>query len=389
MSVRSKAVDSELEDLVRDIERVLGGGVLASILLLDEDGGKLRPAAAPSLPREYTRAIHELPIGPRAGSCGTAMYRREQVIVIDVASDPLWSEYRHLALAHGLRACWSTPIAGADGRLLGTFALYYRTPRAPLPEQLWAIDVVKRTAAIVIERKRADAERERLDALRRDFIAVVAHELGNPLSSIQGSVEIMRRSGQFNARWADCILRQTQQLGRLITDLLDSNQIEGGRLRLRRDRSDLTTVLRACADEAAVLCSSHAIRVQAPEGPLDGFWDADRVTQVVRNLLSNAIKYSPDGGEVLVRLHASEHTADVTIADHGVGIAPEVVPRLFDGFYRAPSTAKSVRGMGIGLYVCRQLIEAHGGSISVVSQLGEGTTITFRLPRNGTSEVRA
>src|SRR6202022_4915150 len=100
--------------------------------------------------------------------------------------DPLWSEYRHLALAHGLRAFWSPPIAGADGRLLGTFALYYRTPRAPLPEQLWAIDVVKRTAAIVIERKRADAERERLDALRRDFIAGGAPEQGNPPSSTQG-----------------------------------------------------------------------------------------------------------------------------------------------------------------------------------------------------------
>jgi signal transduction histidine kinase len=343
MSARGEAADSVLEDLVLDIERVLGGGVLGSILLLDDDGVKLRHAAAPSLPREYIKALH----------------------------------------------VWSTPIEGANGRLLGTFALYYRTPRAPLPEQLHAIDIVKRTAAAVIERKRADAERDRLAASQRNFIAVLAHELRNPLSSIQGSVEIMRRSGQYNARSVDGILRQTQQLGRLITDLLDSTQIEDGRLQLRRDRSDLTAVLHACVDEVAALCSSHAIRVQAPEGPLDGFWDADRVMQVVRNLLSNAIKYSPDGGEVLVRLHASEQTADVSIADHGVGIAPEVVPRLFNPFYRAPSTATTVRGTGIGLYVSKQLIEAHGGSISIVSQLGEGTTITFRLPRNGASEARA
>jgi signal transduction histidine kinase len=182
------------------------------------------------------------------------------------------------------------------------------------------------------------------------------------------------------------MLRQTRQLERLITDLLDAHQLEVGCLELRLDRSDLTALVRACVDEAAALSPLHAICVDAPEGPLEGIWDADRITQVVRNLLSNAIKYSPDGGEVLVKLEANEQIVDVSVIDRGAGIEPEAVPRLFDRFYRAPSTAGSVQGMGVGLYVCKQLVEAHKGSISVASQLGEGTTITLHLPRGGGAE---
>ena len=244
------------------------------------------------------------------------------------------------------------------------------------------------TGIIFLSSMRDISERRAFEALQRDFIAMVGHELRNPLSSIQGSAHTMRLSGQFNARGVDRILWQTRQLERLITDLVDANHIDRGRLQLRRERSDLTAFLRACADEAAALSSSHQVRVEGPEGPLDGLWDADRVAQVVRNLLSNAIKYSPDGGEVLVKIEASATIVDVSITDHGVGIAPEAVPRLFDRFYRASGTAERVRGMGVGLYVCKQLIEAHGGTISVASQLGKGTTIRFRLPRDGSSDPR-
>jgi PAS domain S-box-containing protein len=229
-------------------------------------------------------------------------------------------------------------------------------------------------------------ERRAHEASHRDFIAMVGHELRNLIGAIQGSAGIMNVKGQFNERRGDRVLRQTRQLERLIADLLDAHQLESGCLELRLDRSDLTALVRACVDEAAALSSSHALRVDAPEGPLDGLWDADRVMQVVRNLLSNAIKYSPAGGEVLITLAASEHMVDVSVADRGAGIAPDDVPRLFDRFYRAPGTAGSVQGMGVGLYVCKQLVEAHGGTISVASQQGEGTTITFRIPRAGAAE---
>ncbi len=129
-------------------------GMLCSVLLLDDDGARLRHGAAPSLPPAYVQAIDGEPIGPAAGSCGTAAFRREQVIVTDIATDPLWERYRAAALACGLRACWSTPIFGGDGRCLATFAMYYREPRAPAPEHLDLIDIATQTAAIAIQHDR-------------------------------------------------------------------------------------------------------------------------------------------------------------------------------------------------------------------------------------------
>src|SRR3989441_947895 len=148
-----------LDALCRLVEE-LSEGSLVSILLLDPDGNRLWHGAAPSLPKSYTDAIDGAFIGPAAGSCGTAAYRKEPVIVSDIAQDPLWADYRDLALPHGLRACWSTPVLASDGRLLGTFAIYSREPRSPTPQQQNIIEQITDLASIAIERKRAEEERQ-------------------------------------------------------------------------------------------------------------------------------------------------------------------------------------------------------------------------------------
>lgn len=132
-------------------------GMLGSILLLDEDGVHVRHGAAPSLPTEFVAAVNGQPIGPSAGSCGTAAYRKEAVFVEDIATDPLWANYKSAALPHGLHASWSTPIFDAQQRVLGTFAMYYRQPGLPLPEHRQLIDIVTHIAAIAITRHRAEA----------------------------------------------------------------------------------------------------------------------------------------------------------------------------------------------------------------------------------------
>ncbi len=135
-------------------------GLLCSIQLLEANRKSLRNGAAPSLPDSYTRAIDGTTIGPRVGCCGTAAYRGQPVIVTDIATDPLWSDYRDLALSHGLRACWSTPIISKDDKILGTFAMYYREPRGPSQQDLQVIERATHLSAIAIERQRAEAERQ-------------------------------------------------------------------------------------------------------------------------------------------------------------------------------------------------------------------------------------
>jgi PAS domain S-box-containing protein len=142
-----------LDTLCLDIEKDRPG-LLCSVLFLDRDGATLRHGAAPSLPEEYKQAIDGAKIGPSVGSCGTAMYRKQPVIVSDIAIDPLWADYRHLALPHGLRACWSTPIQAQDGSILGTFAIYYREPRTPDAQHLQLIAHATHLVALAIERDR-------------------------------------------------------------------------------------------------------------------------------------------------------------------------------------------------------------------------------------------
>ena len=131
-------------------------GMLGSILLLDPDGIHVRHGAAPSLPAEFNAAVDGQPVGPVAGSCGTAAYRKEAVFVEDIASDPLWVNYKAAAIPHGLRACWSTPIFDEQGQVLGTFAMYYREPGLPQAEHLRLIDTTTHIAAIAINRSRAE-----------------------------------------------------------------------------------------------------------------------------------------------------------------------------------------------------------------------------------------
>jgi diguanylate cyclase (GGDEF)-like protein/PAS domain S-box-containing protein len=154
-----------LADALRAIIELIESGspdMIASILLLDEDGVHLRHGAAGRLPAAYCRAIDGLSIGPRVGSCGTAMYRRETVICEDLATDPLWKDYRKLAARHGLRACWSTPIVDPQQRVLGSFALYFREPMRPRPRHRRLVETATHVAAIAIARQRAESERLRL-----------------------------------------------------------------------------------------------------------------------------------------------------------------------------------------------------------------------------------
>ena len=149
------ALRTSLEEIVRFIE-AQAPGMRGSILLLDAEGAHVRHGAGPSLPPEYMEAIDGAPIGPMAGSCGTAAFTREPVYVEDIATDPRWVAYKQLALPHDLRACWSTPIFDAEGKVLGTFAMYYRQPSLPTADHRQLIEVATQLASIAISRARTE-----------------------------------------------------------------------------------------------------------------------------------------------------------------------------------------------------------------------------------------
>ncbi|MBM4422062.1 MAG: PAS domain S-box protein [Chloroflexi bacterium] len=159
-----------LETLARAVETRLPGA-MCSIAILDAESQRLRLALALSLPEEFVGGLDGLPIGPQAGSCGTAAFRGETVIVSDIKHDELWADYREAALAHGLRACWSKPAFSSAGKVLGTIAFYFREPRSPGPYELRLIDTTAHLASIIIQRHEAEeAERERVSALQHTYL---------------------------------------------------------------------------------------------------------------------------------------------------------------------------------------------------------------------------
>jgi PAS domain S-box-containing protein len=226
------------------------------------------------------------------------------------------------------------------------------------------------------------SERRALERLQQEFIAMVSHDLRNPLTGIKGRAQLMRRRKTYDDRAIEAILAQVDQQERLIDDLLEVSRLEAGGLVLERSPWDLVQEARAAAEQAQVQTDSHTIRFEAPSEAIDGVWDRSRLDRVFANLLTNAVKYSPAGGEIVMRIERRGHEARVSVQDQGVGIAAEALPHLFDRFYRVPgSPAGDAPGLGLGLYIARQLVEAHGGRIWVESDgEGRGSTFRFALP---------
>ncbi len=227
---------------------------------------------------------------------------------------------------------------------------------------------------------------ERLNQLKSEFITLVSHEFRTGLVGIQGFSEMIRDADDLAREdikaFAADINKDAQRLNRMINDMLDLDRIEAGRLTLRLESVDINGVLQDAVERARASSDRHHIEVKLdPSMPVTEC-DADRVAQIVANLLTNAVKYSPDGGEILVSSEASEGFVEVSVRDHGVGIAPEFAKRLFSRYERYEKTSGKIIGTGLGLAIARQIVEMHGGRIWVDTTVGSGSDFRFRLPMN-------
>jgi PAS domain S-box-containing protein len=225
------------------------------------------------------------------------------------------------------------------------------------------------------------SERRTLEHARQRFLAMVTHELGNPLAAVRGYAQLMRRRSAYDEQALDLIVAKTGLLERLIRDLLESTRLEVGRMSLQRSWVNLGVL----AEEAAKLVESrgsdYRLRVDLDGSPVLVWCDRDRLAQVFANLLDNAVKYSPTGGEIAIRIEASPSEARVSVSDQGMGIEPETLARLFDEYFRAGQRQAETEGLGLGLYITRGIVEAHGGRINASSTVGLGSTFSFTLPR--------
>lgn len=253
---------------------------------------------------------------------------------------------------------------------------------APLKNDEGEIDAVVGVFQDVAPLK--EAER-----LRDEFISVVSHELRSPLTPIRGFAQIMAREldkeggHERHVAWLQTLQQHTDRLTRLVDDLLDVSRMRAGRLRVLREEVDLVDLCRALVESKRASQSTHEIVLDTDMGSLTAWMDGDRVHQIIDNLVSNAIKYT-DGGTITVGL-AREPDGDIriSVSDEGYGIPQRERESLFTAFYRARSANESaVPGLGLGLYIVRELVLAHNGTISVDEAAGGGARFTVELPRD-------
>jgi PAS domain S-box-containing protein len=261
----------------------------------------------------------------------------------------------------------------------------WQISRVPLPDGRFGVVCYFRDISAHVHARMA---LETADRQKNEFLAMLAHELRNPLAPLQNAGEILSRTlpAQSSGHAVVGMLkRQVSQLTRLVDDLLDVSRITQGRVELQRRPIEIGNVVTQAIETAEPLfqAGQHEVSVLANSRALYVDGDITRLVQCVVNILTNAAKYTDTGGKIRIETRAEGHEAVVTIADSGVGISSELLPRVFDLFVQGERTLdRSLGGLGIGLSVARRLIEMHGGRLSAFSPgLGQGATFEIRLPR--------
>jgi signal transduction histidine kinase/CheY-like chemotaxis protein len=372
-------------------------GLKCSILLMDAAHECVTVGAGPSLPAEYNAAVEGLRIGPTVGSCGTASFWNVPVIVESIADDPLWASLRGVAELAGLAACWSHPITGTDGSVLGAMALYAEKASAPTQRQMDALELSSHMVALAVERERLE-EQLRLAAKMQALGVLaggIAHDFNNMLTAIQGSAELgllaLTEGGEAGPLMQNIITACDGATG-LCSQML----AYAGQNTLSSEVLDLNALVEELGGLLQVALSKKAtLSLELMGDSLGVLGDRSQLRQVVMNLITNAADAigNHEGSIVLrtqarmlrleeqgARLEAADLDAGeyvvLRVSDTGDGMDAETQARIFDPFF----TTKSA-GHGLGLAAVQGIVRAHGGTISLESTRGVGTTFTVMLPR--------
>lgn len=398
MLARGQPLNAILTTLVESCEAAFPA-MLGSLHLIDDAGKRLLSGAAPSLPEFFVEASNGLEIGMAAGSCGTAAYLKERVIVSDIATHPYWAKYTALAEQARLRACWSQPILSTDGNVLGTFAMYYRDITEPSEEELKFIAETANLAGIAIEahhtstaRQAAQQNAEKANQAKSQFLATMSHEFRTPLNAILGISDMLRGkylgdidSDEYIAYAAD-IYNSGRHLLDLINDILDISEIEAGKRTFNFEAFYTDNPLTECIKSVRPLADAEDIELTAEiaSGLPALYADKRAFTQIVLNLLSNAIKFTLRGGAVTVSISHVSDSIVLRVTDTGIGIPAHVQDSITKPFAQGQSNPLvTQKGTGLGLAIVDSLVKTHGGTMTFDSTVGVGTTVTVSLPVRG------
>jgi signal transduction histidine kinase len=348
---------------------------VCSILLVDRKSGQLYFEAATNLP-----SIHSIIVPMEGSIAGYVVQTGEPLVVPDAHHDPRLYRQADEQSDFSTRSILAAPLITRD-KVIGVLEAINKEGEGEFTdEDLELLTVLGSQAAVAVQNA--------LLFQQSDLVAEIVHEMRTPLNSVVAYAELLQRPDTTPtqcSQFADIIIRESERLNDLAGSFLELARLESGRAPLARDPVDLSTVIRMAVNVLTPQSDAKQIGVlvEAPATLPTVTGDAQRLHQVMLNLLSNAIKYCHPGDSVTITaVNRGEHLA-VGVADTGPGIPADALPHIFERFYRVPGAEDRASGAGLGLTITRQIVEAHGGQITVTSEEEQGTTFTFTLPVEG------
>ncbi len=369
------------------------GAQAGSIALLSEDGDTLEVVGASGYPVHVLNSWRRFSLS-QAIPLAEAV-RSKTMILIELPA-ALAERYPQLGQpAVPEHHAWAAIPLLVEGRVSGALGLSFGQAREfSIDERAFLLTLASQCAQALERARLYEAERqarERAEAavrLRDQFLSIAAHELKTPLTSLLGYAQLFQRRtlragslGEADQRALGVIVAQASRLNRMVAALLDIARIESGQLNIQRAPLDLCELARRVVEEAREQAEEHPLEITCQPEQLLIEGDDLRLEQVLQNLIQNAIKYSPPGAPVSVRVELQGAHASVAVVDRGIGIPEAARVRLFQRFYRAPNVdERQISGMGIGLFVVKEIVMLHDGTVEVESVEGQGSTFTIRLP---------
>jgi signal transduction histidine kinase/integral membrane sensor domain MASE1 len=389
---RVMAYNATLEDAVPGILRTVCEALewdLGELWVVDAPSRELRCLEVWHTPGlqapEFVEVTRRSRFGPGVGLPGRVWAAGEPTWISDIVKDPNFPR-ASIAAREGLHAAFGFPIT-VGTEILGVIAFFSREIRRPDEALLQLFATIGSQIGQFIDRKRSEAELRRTSEAKDQFLALLGHELRNPLAPIRNALEVLRTRRNEPAvatRMHEMMERQTGHMVRLVDDLLDVSRITRGKIELRKERVDVGAAVKRTVDAIQPLLDErgHRLRLSLPPEPIAADADPTRLEQVLTNLLSNAVKFTPGRGTIELSVAREGAEAVIRVRDDGIGIRPEMLDRIFESFAQADRLPEHVQeGLGLGLTLARSLVELHGGTVTAESEgPGQGSEFVVRLP---------